>query len=358
MPSWKKADLMEQSGSPDAQGRPFAYVTHVDSNSEDRVLYRGGDNHLYELRLEDGRWKQADLTGQAGAPDAASHPFAYETSIDSGPIPRVVYRGQNGDVIEIRLEGGSWKKADLSQLAGAPGAQGTISAGLTRGGGHPVARVVYRADDGHLHEVRLEGGAWKKADLTELASAPAAAGDPFLYVTENGSGETVRIVYLGSDAHIHELRLDAGSSWKKADLSDLAGAPNAASGPVAYVPDADPRVIYRGTDSHLHEVRLDGGSWKKADLTALAGAGGAQGQPSAYGSREESNAIPRVVYRAGDGHIEELRLEGGAWRKADLTALGGAPSAAGDPVGYLSSGATPRVLYRGGDNHIHELRLE
>jgi hypothetical protein len=108
----------------------------------------------------------------------------------------------------------------------------------------------------------------------------------------------------------------------------------------------------------VHEIRLDGGSWKKADLTALAAAGDAQGQPSAYGSRDESNAIPRVVYRAGDGHIEELRLEGGAWRKANLTELAGAPSAAGDPVGYVSSGATPRVLYRSGDNHIHELRLE
>lgn len=360
MASWKRADLMEQSGAPDAQGRPFAYVTHQDSGAVNRVVYRGGNAHIYEVRLEDDRWKQADLSAQVGAPDAASHPFAYVTAIESDPTPRVIHQGQSGDVIELRLEGGSWKKADLSQLAGAPGAQGTVCAGVTHAGGTLVARVIYRADDDHVYEVRLEDGSWKKADLTALAGAPAAAGDPFLYITQDGSEQTARVVYLGADEHIHEVRLEAGSSWKKADLTGQSGAPGAASGPFAYTPDGRPRVIYRGTDGHVHELRLEGGSWKKADLTDLAGSEDAQGQPSAYGSSDESGSIPRVIHRGGEGRIVELRLEGGSWKKADLTDLAGAPPAAGDPIGYLSAGEPspmPRVLYRGGDNHIQELRL-
>jgi hypothetical protein len=361
MPSWTRADLMEQSGAPDAQGRPFAYVTHQGSDAVNRVLYRGGDAHIHELRLEDDRWKQADLSAQAGSPDAAGHPFAYETSIDSDPIPRVIYRGQSGDVIELRLDGGSWKKADLSQLVESPGAQGTLCAGVTGAEGASVARVIYRADDDHVYEVRLEDGSWKKADLSALAGAPAAVGDPFLSITRDGSEQTARVVYLGADARIHEVRLEAGNSWKKADLTAQSDAPDAASGPFAYIPDAHPRVNYRGADGHVHELRLEGGAWKKADLTALADAEDAQGQPSAYGSSDESGSIPRVIHRGGEGRIIELRLEGGSWKKADLTNLAGAPPAAGDPIGYLSSsdpGPIPRVLYRDGDNHLQELRLE
>jgi hypothetical protein len=57
----------------------------------------------------------------------------------------------------------------------------------------------------------------------------------------------------------------------------------------------------------------------------------------------------------------ELRLEGGMWKKAALTDLAGAPPAAGDPIGYTTpsgSGRTPRVVYRDGEGHIQELRLE
>lgn len=361
MSSWKKADLMEQSGALDAQGRPFGYVTHSGSSATDRVLYRGSDAHIHELRLEDDSWKKADLTEQTGAPDADSHPFAYETSIDSDRTPRVIYRGRGGDIIELRLDGGSWKKGDLSQLAGAQGAQGNPCACATGTQGRQVARVIYRSGDGHVHEVRLEGGSWKKADLSDLAGTPAAAGDPLVYVTRDGSNETVRVVYLGSDAHIHEVRLEGNGPWKKADLSDQIGAPDAASGPFAYAPDDLPRVIFRGVDNHVHELRLEGGSWKKGDLTALAGAPDAQGQPYAYASPDGSKSIPRVVHRSGDGHIVELRLEDGSWKKGNLTDMTGAPAAAGDPVGYLGSSDShpiPRVLYRTGNGHIQELRLD
>jgi hypothetical protein len=361
MADWKKADLIEQSGAPGAQGRPFGYVTHRGSSSTDRVLYRGSDAHIHELRLEDDRWKRADLTEQTGAPDADSHPFAYETSIDSDRTPRVIYRGRSGDIIELRLDSGSWKKGDLSQLAGAQDAQGNPCACATGTQGRQVARVIYRAGNGHIHEVRLEDDSWKKADLSDLAGAPAAAGDPFIYVTRDGSAEITRVVYLGSDAHIHEIRLEGSGPWKKADLTEQTGAPNGAGGPFAYAPDDVPRVIFRGVDNHIHELRLEGGSWKKGDLTALAGASNAQGQPYAYASPDGSKSIPRVLHRSGDGNLIELRLEGGAWKKANLTDMTGAPSAAGDPFGYLTPNdphPIPRVLYRAGNGHVQELRLD
>jgi hypothetical protein len=357
MASWKKADLTELSGAPRAQGRPFAYVA---DDRVPRVLFTGQDSHIHELRLQGGSWKRADLMEQSGGPpNANSLPFAYVTHDGRNGVPRVVYGAQDHHVHELRLEGGAWKKADLAELAGGVrNVQGNPVACAADAGRKQIARVVFRADDNHIHEVRLEDGSWKKSDLSELAGAPDAAGDPFVYVTDGGSGQTVRVVYRGSDGHIQELRLEAGDSWKKADLSQLASAPAAASDPFASVPDGIPRLFFRDAGSQVQELRLDGGSWKKGDLTALAGAPGAVGRPAGYAS---SDRLPRVAYRSDDGHINELRLEGGSWKKADLTGLGGAPSAAGDPIGYATpsgSGSIPRVLYRDGQGHIQELRLE
>lgn len=356
MASWKSADLMQLSQAPGAQGHPGAYVTHTGSHAVPRVLYLGQDDHIHELRLEGGSWKKADLTELAGASAAADPPFAYETPGHGGSVLRAVYRGQEGGIHELRLEGGAWKKADLSQLAQAPAAGGSPCACCIESGSHPIPRVVYRGSNGHVHELRLEDDSWKKADLTELAGAAPVAGDPFIYATQ----QVVRVVCLGPDSHIQELRLE-GRSWKKADLSALAGAPDAASAPFAYVPDSIPRVIYRGTDAHIHEVRLEDGSWKKGDLTALAAAPDAAGRPSAYPSQSEPHSVPRVVHRSGDGRIVELRLEGGSWKKGDLTELSSSPPAAGDPVGYLTpvnAHSTPRVVYRGGEAQLIELRLE
>ncbi|HEX6508565.1 MAG TPA: hypothetical protein VF221_13130 [Chloroflexota bacterium] len=360
MASWKKADLTELSEAPMAQGRPFAYVTGDGSSPIPRVLYTGQDSHIHELRLEGGSWNRADLMDQVGEPpDAVGFPFAYVTHVEGTPISRVIYRGNDNHVHELRLEGGGWRKADLMQQAGgAPDAQGNPTACVTAMQRKQVARVVFRAADNHLHEVRLEDGSWKQADLSELAGASDAAGDPSVYVTENGSEQTARIVYRGPDAHIHELRLEAGGSWKKADLSQLTSAPDAASEPFASVPDGIPRVIFRGADSHVQELRLDDDAWKKADLTSLADASSAEGRPAAYASDDHT---PRVVYRSGNGHITELRLESSSWKKADLTDLSGAPPAAGDPIGYVTptgSGSTPRVVYRDSEGHLRELRLE
>src|SRR5262249_56225155 len=70
----------------------------------------------------------------------------------------------------------------------------------------------------------------------------------------------------------------------------------------------------------------------------------------------------RVVYRpAGRGHIEELASSGGSWSAVDLTALTGAPTAAGTPFGYTTTltdqGPAARVVYRTAGRHIEELAL-
>ena len=62
--------------------------------------------------------------------------------------------------------------------------------------------------------------------------------------------------------------------------------------------------------------------------------------------------VPRVVYRGVDGHIHELYVTD-TWKHFDISQNTGAPTAAGDPMGYMTN--VPRVVYRGVDGYIHEL---
>ncbi len=151
------------------------------------------------------------------APLARGNPLAYVTD-DS--VPRVVYRGADDHIEELRLEG-SWNAADLSAMVG-DGSPSVPAAGDPQAYTTPdlISRVVYRGQDSHIHELRLQGG-WLQADLTAICAGNAvavpAAGNPHAYVTPDS---IPRVVYRGKDGHIHELRLQ-GSGWIHADLSAI-----------------------------------------------------------------------------------------------------------------------------------------
>jgi hypothetical protein len=298
------------------------------------------------------RWIKADLTQQAAAPPAAGDPIAYVTHLEGHDTARVIHSGPEAHIHELRLEsGGPWKGADLTDQAGGPGCRDRPMAYLTTFDSVQVARIVYLGTDSHIHELRLEPGArWKKADLTDLAGASGANGAPFGYVTPFDSGGTARVVYPGADGHIHELRLEPGQSWQKADLTDQTGAPGARGAPFAYLTPLNSqgtaRVLYAGADGHIHELRLEqGGTWQAADLSAQAQGPNAAGRPAAYLTRFSGAPTARVLYRADDGHVHELRLEpGSSWKHADLTDGANGEAASSDPVGYVTPPIPSRPL--------------
>jgi Astacin (Peptidase family M12A) len=193
-----------------------------------------------------------------------------------------------------------------------------------------AARVVYRGHDDHIHELWLtkDSGGWQHADLSAMTGAPGADRDllgffnaaPFGYYTS--LYDAARVIYRGQDEHIHELWLTQNSGgWQHADLSAMASAPAAASEPYGYhTPLYDAaRVIYRGHDDHIHELWLtqNSGGWQHADLTNLGGLP-MPGTPFGYFSEFDSTA--RVVYRGYDDHIRELSLSAAhPWMHEDLT---------------------------------------
>ena len=249
-------------------------------------------------------------------------------------IPRVVYRAADGHIHELSVTN-DWSHFDITAATNAPAAAGEPFGYMA-----DVPRVVYRGVDGHIHELYLKDGQWKHYDLTAATGAPTAAGDPMGYV-----GDVPRVVYRGVDGHIHELYVK--DTWKHYDLTAATGAPTAAGDPMGYVGDV-PRVVYRGVDGHIHELYVKD-TWKHFDLFSQAtGAPAAVGEPFGYMTN-----VPRVVYRGVDGHIHELYATD-TWKHFDLfSQAAGAVTASGDPMGYMTN--VPRVVYRGVDEHIHEL---
>jgi len=364
--------------------KPFAYV---DANGMPRVVYRGDNKDIHELRL-DGSWLHADLSAlapPAGLPNfvnnggiapgfAAGNPSAFVTP---DGIPRVLYRGDDNDIHELKLQG-TWADDDLSAIVGNGPATNALGDPFGYVDSSGVPRVVYRGTDNHIHELHLDEsqGNWWHADLSGIVtnvSAQDSAGNPFGFVDANG---ILRVVYRGTDNDIHEIRWDG--AWLEADLSAIVtnGAATMAAGdPFGFV-DANgiSRVVYLGVDSHIHEIRWDG-DWLEADLSASIINPSvsnpnipwaplvppfAAGDPRAYVTPD---GITRVLYRGADTDIHEIRWEPtlGSWIDADLTTpVAGVPGyvqALGDPFAYVDWSGYDRVVYTAMDQQIHELYL-
>jgi hypothetical protein len=347
-----------------ARGEAEAGRLTLNLPSTPAVIYVDGDRHIHEIALK-GNWRDRDLTAAAGAPDTyleSAQPMAY---CRSDGVPMVIFTGADKHIhalyMELSYQGGSWYElwhwADLTNIAGSPPAAFIDPYGYVRSDG--ISTVVYKGEDGHIHELRLEG-TWLWADLTVISGAPVAGPRPVAYVR----GDSINsIVYTGLKDHIYELRLEDG--WKWADLSDLSGAPLPASDLSAYVrSDGISTIIYIGYDGHVQEIRLES-SWIWADLTMISGAPQASRlRPFGYMRGDGINAI---VYTADHMNVSdginqdpdllyELRLDNG-WKFYELTsvqnAFGGTM-----PVGYIRADEISAIVYLGIDDHIYELRLE
>ena len=235
----------------------------------------------------------------------------------------------------------------------------------------PIPAVVYVSTDGHIHELALKDG-WQHRDLTEAAAAPLAS--PYRAMAFQRSDGVSMVVYRAADLNIHSLYLEMKKQdntwqevWHHADLSDIAGAPDAGSDPFGYVRnDGINAVVYAGVDEHIHELRLEG-TWIHADLTIMPDPDAPNTyideRPFAY---DRGDGINAIVYEwpgcicGRPPHIIELRLDSTGWDWADLTAISipQAPIASSEFTAYVRSDGIPTINYRGIDSHIHDLRLE
>jgi hypothetical protein len=308
----------------------------------------------------DGTWRGADLTQLAGAPVAGVDSLA-GYSWGTGGAKQVAYIGADNHIHELYVSTyRPWAYADLSQLTGAPAVTGAALAAYAWETGRSK-QVVYLTANGHVHELYVSsGGAWAHADLTQMTGAPPASGSALAaYAWESGGSK--QVVYMTADGHIHELFVTVGHSWAHADLTQITGGPPAAgSNLVGYAWEVgeSKQVVYTTADGHIHELYVSiGKNWGHADLTQLTNAPAVNGGAFVAYAWEEAGT-KQVAYLTNNGHVHELYVGvGQSWAHADLTQITGAPSAAGTALGGYSwkNGNSKQVVFLDANGHLNEL---
>ncbi len=267
-PNQHLVDRTAEFDTPPAASPPTACV--LPGLGVQNIAYRDTSGRLHELwRDAQGNTGTTNLTENAGAPKAVGTPFAYVDTSRNTEI--LLYRGGDGTVRSLYWSTGDVGHDDLGGTAGAPHAAadpvGYYAAAAD------THHVIYRTSNRHLHELRWFGLApvLYGGDLTALASAPPADGQPSAFV--NGSGENI-VIYRGGGNRIRSLYWTRQVPHTE-DLSGYAGTPSATGDPVAYYTAHDDthQIVYLGNDGHLWELYWQGLApvvgW---DLTAPSGA--------------------------------------------------------------------------------------
>jgi hypothetical protein len=301
-----------------------------------------------------GIWHTFDVTAATGARNAAAG-SALVRQIDTILNHlEVYYIGSNQHVYQLWWNG-TWHFADVSALAGAPNAAaGTALAVMTI---DRDVEIYYLGSNQHVYQLQWNG-TWHSADVTAFAGAPnAAAGTPLASQVDTVTN-TIEVYYLGSNQHVYQLWWNG--VWHTADLTVFTGAPNAAAGsPLVSQIDTilnHPEVYYLGSNQHVYQLWWNG-TWHFADVTALAGAPNAAAGTALASQVDTVTNTIEVYYLGPNQNVYQLWWNG-VWHTADLTVFTGAPNAAaGSPL--VSQIDTildhPEVYYIGSNQHVYQL---
>jgi hypothetical protein len=286
-----------------------------------------------------------------GTPPAAGTPAA--CLLPALGRQSIIYRDSSGRLHELwRDAAGQTGTTSLTAAAGAPAARGNPSVYVEAAIG--MLMTVFRAGDGSVHALYWSDGAVGHDNLTGSAGAPRAAGDPRGAYMADGVNH---VIYRSGDGHLHALWWTGGDPAGHDDLTRGLSAPPAAGDPAPWVDTTRGRnhVAYRATDGHVRGLYWNAGPEGHEDLSGFAGTPNAAGDPVAYYLPRHD--MHQITYRGVDGHLWELYCVGEAPVAAsDLTVTAGAPPAASDPAVYYSAASdTKHVIYRSANGHLHEI---
>jgi hypothetical protein len=208
------------SGSPAPRVNSLgsAFIGAQDYNT---VLYRGYDNHIHSLYWKGSNSPGHDnLSYIAGTPLAKQYiyfpqyspdPVGYYTAHND--TYQVVYRGNDDHLYELYWQGNErvigWDITD--RTTGAPLANYSVCnftayySAVTN-----TKHVIYVTGDGHLHDITWAPGRpdtvrTEHFDLTTLTNPPLhpVRGKPAAFTIEGPN--TQHVVYRGDDNHIYEV---------------------------------------------------------------------------------------------------------------------------------------------------------
>ena len=253
---WQWADLSNAGGGEPA-GDPVAYVRPDGINA---VVYRGSNGYIYEIALGLGGWDARNLTTSAGL---TSSPNAGDPSVlaRADGYSSVVYTA-GGQVYELyRLWSGEWSISSPSSLAGAPAAASRPYAYSHRDG---ITAIVYRSTGNRIIELWLAGSAWHYAQL----SSSAVIGDPMAHLRT----DTVESVLVrSSGSQILEIANAPWGTWNLSVNTGQTGL--SATDASAYIrADGYNSVLFETSDNRIREmIWKPGVSWTWNDISVNSG---------------------------------------------------------------------------------------
>jgi hypothetical protein len=357
--SWQHNSIGQITGAPPAAGDPMCFAWERDKTQH--VIYRGADNQIHELWFRHGTdWKYGGaLSFTAGGPPAGGDPFGYSWEGDN--TQHIIYRGLDNQIHELwQRHGDKWKYGNaISAVVNAPLAASDPAGFAWEGDG--TQHIIYRAQDNQIHELwQRKGKNWEHGGaLSQFTGATLGAGKPFAYAWEKDG--TQHVVYRGVENQIHELWQRKGQKWQHGGaLSQIVGAPPAASDATCFAWEGDgtQHILYLGADNQVHEIWYrKGKNWSYGNaLSQMAGAPAAASVP--FGYAWESDDTQHVIYRGQDNQVHELwQRRGKNWAYGGaLSQMTGGSPAVGNVAGFAwEHDRSQHVIYRGADNYIHEL---
>jgi Trypsin len=302
--------------------------------------------------IEDPKRHLVDRSAEFETPPAASPPTA--CVIPGLGVSNIAYRDTAGQLHELwRDARGTTGTTNLTAIASAPLATGNPFAYVDTRRNTEI--LLFRGGDGTVRSLYWSTGAVGHDNLSGTARAPKATGDPVGYYA--AAYDTHNVIYRTSDGHLHSLYwVGVAPVIYGGNLTGTIAAPPAAGDPTAYIDAAGFNiVVYRSVKGDILSVYWANGPSGLDNLSGVAGTPLAAGDPVAYYTAH--NDTHQVVYRGGNGHLYELYWAGVApvagW---DLTAPAGAPAATGTPAAYYSASTnTKHVVYRSADGGLHEI---
>jgi hypothetical protein len=263
------------------------------------------------------------------------------------------------EIHELTLETGrGWSHGNLTAITAAPLSVGGSIQGYVRADG--VNTVIYTAEDGHIHELALEGGThWTHGDLTAAAGAPTGAAQlpsAGAHAFARPDGVTA-VLYASGDGQVRQLRLGTDRVWRAQTLTKSSNPQAHGRGLTGYTrSDGVIAIVYRGVNKHLYELTRDAAGRFEVlnDLTVITGAAPAEGFVRAY---NRADGISTVIYEGPNFHIHELALERGVgWSHNDLTAVTGSRPGF-EPIGYVRGDGSTAIVYYDESQQVRQLKL-
>lgn len=332
-----------------------------------QVAYLDEYNHIREMFVKEGDvWQEHDLTAKTNAPKASDKSPLVGYSWTTGNTKQIVYMDRNRHIQELYTGVyNRWECTDLTALTHAPLVDGTALCGFEWTAGN-TKQVAYVDHNYHIQEMHVgPGGYWQIADLTQLTGAPLAEGTHIVGY-DWPAGSSKQIVYIDNQGHIIELCIGIGGQWHFTNITELTGAPPADRGNLgpsltafAWEAGNSKQIIYQDCNEHLMEMYVTtGGQWQLVDLTKVAQAPLANSIGGIAGYDWPTGRSKQVIYVDSNYHIQELHVsENDYWHCADLTAATCAPRVQEGPItGFAWSTAnTKQVVYTGPRKSIQEL---